>query len=115
MATRRTDLGRSLWLLALLPLAGCLTTTGRLYTDKTVPYYLPYGKGAQRASKRCAVNLTQLKEPFSGANLSVLWTSDAVAAAAAGAGMTELRYVDLRTFSLLNDTYVRRSLIFYGE
>jgi hypothetical protein len=29
--------------------------------------------------------------------------------------MTEIRYADLQTFSLLNSVYERRRLIFYGE
>jgi hypothetical protein len=29
--------------------------------------------------------------------------------------MTEVRYADLITFSVLNKTYERRRLVFYGE
>ncbi|NLG01139.1 MAG: hypothetical protein GX565_13455, partial [Lentisphaerae bacterium] len=56
-----------------------------------------------------------LKEPVTQARLSVIWTDRAVAEAMKKAGMTEIRYADLQTFSLLNSVYERRRLIFYGE
>ena len=69
----------------------------------------------QRGLKSCKVNLTQIKEPFTQAHLSVLWTDRAVAEAMERVGMTEIRYTDLQTFSILNSVYERRRLIFYGE
>ncbi len=106
---------RGLAALSLLALSGCFTPHGGLLTSTTEPYYLPHQSGARWGSKSCVVDITQLKEPFSGAPISVLWTSQAVAEAAEQAGISELRYADLRTLSLFNETYVRRSLVFYGE
>ncbi len=45
----------------------------------------------------------------------MIWTDRAVSEAMKKAGMTEIRYADLQTFSLLNSVYERRRLIFYGE
>ena len=45
----------------------------------------------------------------------MLWTDRAVAEAMQRAGMTEIRYADLQTLSVMNSVYERRSLVFYGE
>ena len=84
-------------------------------TSSTIPYVLPYDHVVSKASKKCEVDITQLKEPFSHANLSVVWTSRALAEAAARADLTDLRYADIQTLSILNGTYLRRRLVFYGE
>ena len=102
-------------LLAQTLCCGCLAPRGLLVTYSTVPYHLPMEKPAVRASKRCWVEMTQLREPLTAARLSVLWGSQAATDAAARADMTELRYADLQTLSLLNGIYIRRRLIFYGE
>lgn len=95
--------------------SGCSTPRGFLFTRATVPYALPYETAGRVASKSCRVDVTQIKEPFSRVSLSVMWTSRAVADAMEKAGMTELRYADLQTVSILNSVYERRRLIFYGE
>ena len=101
--------------LLLTGTCGCFAPRGFLFTRATSPYALPYEDRACKASKSCAVDITQLKEPFSRANLSVVWTDRAVTDAMAKAGMTEVRYADLQTLSILNGVYERRRLIFYGE
>jgi len=94
---------------------GCFAPRGYLFTYRIEPYALPNGVPAQRGDKRCAVNITQLKEPFSHARLSVVWTDRAVVEAAERAGIQELRYADLQTLSVFNETYLRRRLLFYGD
>lgn len=105
----------ALCLLLLSTTCGCFSTNGLLVTYKTEPYRLPHEDRVTVGTKRCSVDLSQLKEPFSGAGLSVMWTNRAVAESMRRAGMTELRYADLQTFSLLNRIYERRRLVFYGE
>ncbi len=112
MATR---LSIGLLSLALLGGAGCFSPRGVLFTYTTMPYELPTDQTVRGASKRCVVDITQIKEPFTRAGLSVMWTSQAVMEAAGRAGMTELRYADLQTLSIANGTYLRQRLIFYGE
>jgi hypothetical protein len=51
----------------------------------------------------------------SGVNFSVMWADQAITEAAEKAGIREVRYADLQTLSVLNDTYVRRRLLFYGD
>ncbi len=109
---------RSVWLvaLALLGTCGCFAPRGYLVTYSTRPYAMPDDEGSSRCGlKSCKVDITQLKEPVTQARLSVIWTDRAVAEAMKKAGMTEIRYADLQTFSLLNSVYERRRLIFYGE
>lgn len=110
-----TDLRAAALTLLLLGTCGCFTPRGYLFTRATAPYFLPYENTVSRASKSCVVDITQLKEPFTRANLSVIWTDRAVTDAMAKAGMTEVRYADLQTLSILNSVYERRRLIFYGE
>lgn len=113
MATKRTALCAALGLLC--GAAGCSSPRGILYTRTTEPFFLPQRPRAATGGKSCRIDITQLKEPISRANLSVVWTSQAVAAAAARAGVSELRYADIETLSLLNGIYARRRLVFYGD
>ena len=112
MATEATASGL---LLALTLCAGCLEPHGLLFTRKTVPYSLPEQSSVQVGMKSCHVDTTQLKEPFTRANLSVLWTHRAVAEAVRLADMKEIRYADIETLSVLNGLYARRRLILYGD
>jgi hypothetical protein len=112
MATDRNVL---LLCVLLLGTSGCVAPIGALYTQTTVPYKMPYETVGRVASKSCSVDITQLREPFSGLDISVIWTDRVVAEAMRNAGMTEFRYVDLQTVSILNGVYERRRLLFYGE
>ena len=111
MAIERT----ALLCAALLGAGGCFAPRGILLTYTTLPYAMPYEQAGHAAPKSCHVDITQLKEPFSSVNLSVTWTSRVVAEAAAKSDMTELRYADIQTLSILNGLYKRRRLVFYGE
>ncbi len=110
-----TELKVGLFCTLLLGACGCFAPRGYLFTHSTVPYTLPYEKTVRAGTKSCRVDITQIKEPFSRANLSVMWSDRAVAEAMKQAGMAELRYADLQKFSVLNGIYERRRLIFYGE
>lgn len=100
---------------ALALASGCMEPQGLLYTHTVRPYDFKAGTCTRVASKACAVDVTQLKEPLTGASITVIWTDRAVLDARAQVGMTELRYVDLETLSVLNATYRRQRLIFHGE
>lgn len=110
-----TELKTVFFCALLLGAGGCFAPRGRLFTYTTTPYTLPYEEGARVGSKSCQVDITQLKEPFSRAGLSVMWGNRAVAEAMTRAGMTEIRYADLQTLSILNSVYERRRLVFYGD
>ena len=109
------NLRLALPLLGLLACSGCFAPRGLLVTSNTVPYTLPVEGAARRGTRQCTVDITQIKEPLSRANLSVLWTNRGVRDAAKRAGMTELHYADIETLSFLNGVYARRRLIFHGN
>ncbi len=108
---------RTLFVVAVLLTfaVGCVETQGLLYTHTVAPYDLPTGTAIPKATKTCAVDITQLKEPLTRANISVMWSDHAVMEAFRRAGMTDIRYVDIETLSVLNGTYRRRRLVFHGE
>jgi hypothetical protein len=110
-----TELHTGLLCALLLGACGCAAPRGLLFTYTTEPYTLPYETVARVGSKSCRVDITQLKEPVTRANLSAKWSNHVVGDAMRRAGMTEIRYADLQTLSIVNGAYERRRLIFYGE
>lgn len=111
MATKR-----SIGLCTLLLLTtGCFSPSGYVFTRTVEPYALPDEHRNQVGAKSCTVDITQIKEPFSRLKITVIWTNRAVQEAMKKANMTEVRYADLITLSILNKTYERRRLVFYGE
>ena len=112
MATKLTI---GLFFALLLLTTGCFSPTGYVYTRTVAPYSFPEEQRNQVATKTCSVDITQIKEPFSRLKLTVIWTNRAVQDAMKKANMTEVRYADLITLSVLNKTYERQRVIFYGE
>jgi hypothetical protein len=112
MATKLTT---SLFFTLLLLTTGCMSPYGYVYTRTVEPYAFPDEHRTCVGSKSCSVDITQIKEPFSRLRVSVVWTNRAVQEAMKKANMKEVRYADLITLSVLNKTYERRRLVFYGE
>ncbi len=110
-----TELQTGLLCALVLGACGCVSPRGRLFSYTTTPYSLPYEAASRVGAKSCRLDITRLKEPFSRARVSVQWSNRAVADAMQKAGMTEVRYADVQTLSILNGVYERRRLIFYGE
>lgn len=96
-----------------LATAGCVGG-GLLYTRVVRPYSLDF-QGTPAGNKTCRVNEHILREPFSGASVSVSVTSRIAAEAAHTAGITNLYYADLETLSVLNGLYEKRTLILCGD
>jgi len=110
-----TELKNGVLVALLLGACGCFQPRGHLFTRTTEPYTLPWETSRRVATKSCQVDITQIKEPFTRANLSVMWSNRAVADALSRAGMTDVRYADLQTLSFLNSVYERKRLVFYGD
>ncbi len=110
-----TNVQRVLACALMLGTCGCFAPQGYLFTNTTVPYAVPGETSVRVGTKSCHVNITQIKEPFSRLNLSVMWSDRAVAEAMSKAGMTDLHYADVQTLSVMNKVYERRRLVFYGE
>ena len=112
MATKLTI---SLCFALLLLATGCYSPSGYIYTRMVEPYDFPDEQRNHVGKKSCTVDITQIKEPISRLRITVIWTNRAVQEAMKKANMTEDRYADLITLTVLNKTYERRRLVFYGE
>lgn len=101
---------------SLLLSGGCFTPKGLLYTRIREPLSLPSERiECRKADKNCYVSLTQLKEPVTHLNLSVMWSNKVVQDAAESAGISEIYYADIETISIFLDSYKRRRIYFYGN
>ena len=96
-----------------LAMAGC-AGQGILYTKVIEPYSRDF-KNTPTGGKTCRVKEHVLKEPISGAGVSVTLTSRIVKEASCMAGMTNLYYADIETLSVLNGIYQRKTLILCGD
>jgi hypothetical protein len=85
-----------------------------LYTRVVRPYSHDF-RGTPPGGKTCRVNEHVLREPFSGAHVSVSFTWGVLEEAARTAGMTSLYYADMETLSVLNGVYERKTLILCGD
>ena len=100
----------------LLLMTGCFAPKGIIYTKVRQPLALPPERESTSiATKECFVSLTQLQEPITRVNLSVMWSQKVVRDAAEKAGISELYYCDLETLSILKDCYKRQRIYFYGN
>jgi hypothetical protein len=97
-------------LLAVLLLAGC----GLLYTNHVEPYSMKLD-ATPAGTKRCVITSHQIKEPVTGGNIYVEWTSSFILSEARKAGIKDIYYMDKRTLSVLLGIYKRESLIIYGD
>ena len=102
-------------LVAVLTLAmsGCVGT-GLIYTRVTRPYSRNF-QGTPAGTKTCRVNEHILREPFSGASMSLSFTTRVAEEAARTAGMTNIYYADLETLSVLRGIYEKKTLILCGD
>jgi len=100
-------------LLILLVAAGCMER-GILFSNTVKPYSEEFN-ATPVGSKRCVINSHEIEDPLTGYNISAVWTSNAIAAAARKAGIRQIYYVDKKTLSVLNGIYRRESLIIHGD
>ena len=100
-------------LLLSLATIGCVGQ-GLLYTRVVRPY-APDFHDTPTGSKECRVNEHVLREPISGAGISVSFTLRVLEQAARDAGITNLCHADIETLSILNGIYEKKALILYGD
>ena len=96
-----------------LTVTGC-AGDGMLYTRVVHPYF-PDFHATPVGSKECRVNKYTIKEPVSSANVSVSFTLRVMQETAREAGITNLYYADIETFSIMNGIYKRDTLILHGD
>ena len=96
-----------------LATAGCVGS-GLLYTRVVRPYSRDF-HDTPTGTKTCRLNEHTMREPFSGARVSVSVTTRVVAEAARTAGITNLYYADIETLSILAGVYEKKTLILCGD
>jgi hypothetical protein len=100
-------------MLGLLVMSGCVGQ-GILYTRVVRPNSTDF-RVTPAGSNTCRMNQYNLREPVTGADVSVEFTLRVVEQAAREAGITKLYYADIETFSILNGAYEKKTLIVYGD
>ena len=93
--------------------AGC-APYGIIYSDTVSPYSRNFSL-TSAGSKKCEIKTHQLREPFSGYNISSEWTTGYILNEARNAGIKEISYIDKQTISILLGIYKREKLIVYGD
>ena len=96
-------------------LLGC--GRGLLYT-KTIEPYTKTFRNTPVGEKFIVINTENIKASIptiTPPGLSVQWDTDNIMRLAREKGITELRYIDIKTVSILLGTYSRKSLIVYGD
>ena len=97
----------------VLLFCGC-AVQGWLITRTVTPYTRDF-RETPVGTKTCIISHHKLKEPVSGYDIYAEWTSGTLTNSAANAGITNICYMDLRTFSILAGIYRKRDLIIYGD
>lgn len=103
-----------LGLLAVLAATTGCVGPGLLYTRVVTPYTRDF-RDTPVGTKVCRVDEHRLREPVSGAGVSVSFTSRVLQEVALEAGITNLCHADLSTFSILNGIYEKKTLLLYGD
>jgi hypothetical protein len=96
----------------LLPISGCVY--GFVYTDVTEPVSENMLSNL-RATRSVQGNRQELKEPFSGGGIRVMWASNGIGDVAKSQGLSRIHYADIRTISVLGGIWKRRTVIVHGE
>lgn len=113
-SSTRRDLRLALALSAAAWIAAGCAGQGLLYTRVVEPYSTDFD-ATPSGSRTCRLDEHFIREPVSGARVSVRFTWRALQEAACEAGITNLCYADVETLSFLNGLYERRTLILSGE
>jgi hypothetical protein len=99
---------------AISLLAALVALTGCIYTNTVEPYTKIFNE-TQAGTKSCEINYYKIKEPVTGYNMYAEWTTSYILSEARKAGIKNIYYMDLKTLSILGDTFKRESLIIYGD
>lgn len=101
---------RLVLLFLVLPLGGC--TYGLLYTSTTKPYVLNFDKTPNGITQPVG-SAKMISIPTTA--ISAGWSNRAIGEAAKNAGLEEIYYADLQTFSILLGLWEQKSLQVYGR
>ena len=92
--------------------SGC--SQGIIYTNATVPLVInmhntPVGNTSATMSSR------QIREPVSGFGISTEWNSRAIGDAAKHAGLSQINFADMHTFSILGGIWKKQTVQVWGK
>ena len=87
---------------------------GLLYTNTTVPLVTNMDN-TPIGTKSATIDSKQIKEPISGLSLSAEWSSRAIGDAARRAGLTQINFADMHTFSILGGIWKKQTIQVWGE
>lgn len=105
--------GKLLVLVLLVFGAGCASGRRSLYTNTIRPYSTNF-RNTSVGTKKCVLNEYKVKEPVTGYGISAEWGTEAILAAAKEAGITNIAYTEMHTFSIMS-VYRRKRLIIHGD
>lgn len=117
--TEVARIGKLLFLVLLVFGAGCMSgrrrsvNPGLLYTNTIRPHSTNF-RNTSVGTKSCVLNEYRVKEPVTGYGITAEWSTEAIIAAAKEAGITNIAYTEMRTFSILG-IYRQKSLIIHGD
>ncbi|MFC1815298.1 TRL domain-containing protein [Thermodesulfobacteriota bacterium] len=100
-----------IWLPSLI-CSGC--TYGFLYTNSTVPL-VKNMDNTPLGTKFVTINSKLIKEPITGIGVSAEWNSRAIGDAARRAGLTQINFADMHTFSILGGIWKKQTVKVWGE
>lgn len=98
------------WLLA----ASSACAPGIIYTDNTLPLSTNFDR-TPLGIKRTEATTRQVRLPIPRARISAEWYDEAIGEAANKAGLEEIYYVDINTFSILAGTFSKKTLLIWGR
>ena len=104
----------SLLLIPLLLAACAGLAPGQLYTHITLPHSRNF-HDTPVGTKRITLDERSLREPLTGAGISVEWSEDLIRSEAKKAGITRIAYVERQILSVLFGIYTHQKWIVYGD
>lgn len=104
-----------LLLFAAAAFTGCASSIpGYIWTDVTRPMMHDFNN-TPVGTKQCTVRDHKLEEPLTGYDFYAHWSTQHLKEEAMKAGITNMYYIDVRTFKVLGGIYRRKDLIIHGD
>lgn len=97
---------------AFLSCGGCVS--GLLYTEISLPLTRNF-KGTPVGTKHAELDVKELREPITGANIRVQWDSNAIGDIAKAHGIEKVYSADLRILSVLLGIWKQEHVIVHGD
>ena len=97
---------------SLISFAAC--APGLIYTNITLPVTTNFDR-TSIGQERVETSVRRVRLPLPRARIGAEWSEQAIGEAAREAGLKEIYYVDVKTFSVLAGTWQKRTLEIWGR